>query len=142
MIMMICVVYVSSATLGLSEREITTIVKASQLNNEQLDITGILLYNSGNFMQLLEGDEHKVETLYEKIKQDKRHTNTTLLLKEPITNKNFDNWQMGYRNLNNLRSIDPEVLSPFLEEELNFSIYKKNPYRALQFLETFKKIMS
>ena len=139
---MICMVYVSSAAFGLSEREITSIVKTSQFNNEKLGITGLLLYNSGNFMQLLEGDEEKVENLYEKIKQDKRHTGSTLLIKEAIATKNFDKWQMGYRNLNNLKSIDPKILNPFLEEELNFSIYKNNPYRALGFLETFKKIIS
>ena len=50
---MICMLYVSSAVLGLNEREVTSIVKASQLNNQQLGVTGILLYNSGNFMQLL-----------------------------------------------------------------------------------------
>ena len=134
-------VYVSSAVLGLSEREIGSIVKTSQRNNEQLDITGILLYNSGNFMQLLEGDEDRVTALYERIKRDKRHTAVTLLLKEPIAKKNFDNWEMGYRNLNNFFSIDPAIVNPFLEEELNFAIYKNNPHRALNFLETFKRIM-
>ena len=137
---MICMVYISSATLGLNERIITSIVKASQLNNQQLGVTGILLYNSGNFMQLLEGEAEKVESLYEKIKLDKRHTGVSLLMKETITGKNFHNWQMGYRNFNKLKALDPEILSPFLEEELNFSIYKSNPHRALQFLETFKKI--
>lgn len=139
---MICMVYVSSAVLGLSEREIAGIVRTSQLNNEQLGITGILLYNSGNFMQALEGEAEKVEALYEKIKCDKRHTAISLLMKEPISDKNFEKWQMGYRNLESLKSVDPAILSPFMEEELNLSIYNKNPHRALQFLETFKKIMS
>jgi len=49
---------------------------------------------------------------------------------------------MGYRNLNVLKSNDPQILSPFLDEELNFSIYQNNPYRALQFLETIKKIIA
>ncbi|RYY03259.1 MAG: BLUF domain-containing protein [Gammaproteobacteria bacterium] len=139
---MICMVYISSAILGLNDRQIANIVRTSQINNEQLGITGILLYNNGNFMQLIEGEEEKVEALYEKVRGDRRHTGVTLLLKEPITHKNFDNWVMGYRNIDNLKKIEPELLSPFLDEDLNFSIYKKNPYRALQFLEMFKKIIS
>ena len=139
---MICMVYISSAVLGLNDRQIASIVRTSQINNEQLGITGILLYNSGNFMQLIEGEEEKVEGLYEKVKEDRRHTGVTLLLKEAITHKNFDNWVMGYRNIDNLKKIEPELLSPFLDEDLNFSIYKHNPYRALEFLETFKKIIS
>jgi|SRR3954463_9471322 len=139
---MICMVYISSAILGLNDRQIASIVRTSQINNEQLGITGILLYNNGNFMQLIEGEEEKVEGLYEKVRGDRRHTGVTLLLKEAITHKNFDNWVMGYRNIDNLKKIEPELLSPFLDEDLNFSIYKKNPYRALQFLEMFKKIIS
>jgi len=139
---MICMVYISSAVLGLNDRQIASIVRTSQINNEQLGITGILLYNNGNFMQLIEGEEEKVEGLYEKVRGDRRHTGVTLLLKEAITHKNFDNWVMGYRNIDNLKKIEPELLSPFLDEDLNFSIYKKNPYRALQFLEMFKKIIS
>lgn len=124
----------------INDREIISIVNASQINNQKLGVTGILLYNSGNFMQLIEGEEPAVETLYEKIRMDYRHASITLLLKENITHRNFENWQMGYRNLETLKKVDPTVLSPFMEEELNFSIYKNNPYRALHFLEMFKKI--
>jgi hypothetical protein len=135
-------VYISSAKLMLNDREIANIVKISQTNNQQHGITGILLYNSGNFMQLIEGDDAEVEGLYEKIRKDKRHSDVTLLFKETITHRNFENWLMGYRNLDTLKVIAPELLSPFLHEELDFSIYKNNPYRALGFLEMFKKIQS
>jgi hypothetical protein len=47
---------------------------------------------------------------------------------------------MGFRNIEKLKEINPEILNLFLEEDLNFSIYQQNPYRALQFLETFKRI--
>lgn len=77
-----------------------------------MGVTGILLYNSGNFMQLIEGDDEKVEGLYEKIRQDTRHTGVTPLIRESITQRNFDSWLMGYRNLDALKRVDPEVLSP------------------------------
>lgn len=139
---MICMVYISSAKLMLNDREIANIVKISQTNNQRYGITGILLHNSGNFMQLIEGDDAEVEGLYEKIHNDNRHSDVTLLFKEIITHRNFENWLMGYRNLDTLKAIDPELLSPFLDDDLDFSIYKNNPYRALGFLEMFKKIQS
>lgn len=139
---MICMVYISSAKLMLNDREIAKIVKTSHVNNQRHGITGILLYNSGNFMQLIEGDAAEVEALYEKISNDSRHTDVSLLFSETITHRNFENWLMGYRNLETLKAVDPELLSPFLEEDLHFSIYKKNPYRALGFLEMFKRIQS
>lgn len=138
---MICMVYISTATLGLSDREINAIIAAARINNGRLGITGILLYNSGNFMQLIEGEVEPVEALYAKINMDRRHTNPTLLIKEEITHRNFEHWEMGYKNLESLK-VDPQISSSFLNDELNFSIYQSNPYRALQFLETFKKIIS
>lgn len=137
---MICMVYISSARHAVSEREIAGIVKASQLNNLRLGITGILLYNAGSFMQLIEGENDAVEMLYDKISKDHRHGAISLLLKENITHRNFEGWQMGYRNLEALKKVSPEVLSPFMDDESNFSIYQNNPYRALHFLEMFKKI--
>lgn len=91
-------------------------------------------------MQLIEGEDEKVEGLFDKIRRDNRHKDVTLLIKENITHKNFDKWLMGYRNLDALKKLEPELLTPFMDEDLNFSIYKKNPYRALNFLEMFKKL--
>lgn len=102
----------------------------------------ILLYSGGSFMQLIEGKESAVQALYEKIRQDHRHRDVTLLFREKITQKNFDNWLMGYRNIDNLKKIDPDLLTPFLDEDLNFASYIKNPHHSLQFLEVFKKIVS
>jgi hypothetical protein len=93
-------------------------------------------------MQLIEGEKQSTKELYEKISSDRRHTQVSLLLSEPITHRNFENWSMGYKNLELDIDIDPAIKSSFLDEELNFSIYKNNPYRALQFLETFKKIIA
>lgn len=139
---MICIVYISSVRLGLSSREITAIVHEARVNNQKLGITGMLLYNGKDFMQLIEGEKAIVQDLYEKVRKDHRHSDVTLLLKESITHKNFDNWSMGYKNVQGLKNINPDILNSFLTEELNFSIYKDNPYRALHFLEMFKKIIN
>jgi len=133
-------VYISSAKLGLTEGEIINIVEDARVNNRKNEVTGLLLFNSGNFMQVVEGCVPNVENLYEKIRQDNRHTEVKLLLKESITHRNFSAWTMGFKNIEKLKKINPEVLNPFLEDDLNFSIYQQNPYRALQFLEIFKRI--
>lgn len=138
---MICIVYISSAKLGLAHSEIMNIVEDSRINNEKNGLTGLLLFNSGNFMQLLEGEESIVDALYEKIKKDRRHTEVKLLLREPITHRNFSNWTMGFKNIEKLKETKPELLNSFLTDDLNFAVYQKNPYRALEFLETFKRII-
>ena len=138
---MICIVYISSAKLGLTYGEILNIVEDSRINNEKNGLTGLLLFNSGNFMQLVEGAESAVDALYRKIEKDRRHREVKLLLKEPITHRNFSNWTMGFKDIEKLQEMNPEILNSFLTDDLNFSVYQKNPYRALKFLETFKRII-
>lgn len=137
---MICMVYISSAKLGLTYGEILNIVEDARVNNKKNDVTGLLLFNSGNFMQLVEGPESTVDTLYKKIEKDRRHTDVKLLFKEPITHRNFSDWTMGFKNIEKLKKNNPEFFNSFLDDDLNFSVYQQNPYRALQFLETFKRI--
>lgn len=137
---MICMVYISSAKLGLSYGEILNIVEDARVNNEKIGVTGLLLFNSGNFMQIVEGAESTIDALYKKIEKDRRHTDVKLLLKEPITHRNFSDWTMGFKNIENMKQMNPEYLNTFLDDDLNFSVYQQNPYRALKFLETFKRI--
>lgn len=138
---MICIVYISSANLGLSRGEILNIVEDSRINNNKNGLTGLLLFNKGTFMQLLEGEENAVDALYKKIEKDRRHTDVKLLLKETIMHRNFSNWTMGFKDIEKLKEKNSEHLNSFLTEDLNFSIYQNNPYRALEFLETFKRII-
>jgi len=138
---MICIVYISSAKLGLTHGEILNIIEDSRINNEKNGLTGLLLFNSGNFMQLVEGEESDVDALYKKIEKDRRHAEVKLLLKESITHRNFSNWTMGFKNIEKLKEINPGFFSSFLTDDLNFSVYQQNPYKALKFLETFKRII-
>lgn len=137
---MICMVYISSAKLGLTHGEILNIVEDSRVNNKKIGLTGLLLFNSGNFMQLVEGEEPVVDDLFKKIEKDRRHTDIKLLLKEPITHRNFSDWTMGFKNIEKLKETNPALRNSFLTDDLNFSVYQQNPYRALKFLETFKRI--
>jgi len=138
---MICLVYVSSAIRGLSNDDINSIVKTSEVSNKILNITGLLLYKGGNFMQLIEGDSEIVHILQIKIKDDIRHTGMITLLSENITHRYFENWSMGYQDIDSLMGNDREVIKPLIIGEFDSEIYRKNPYRALALLKAFKKNM-
>jgi hypothetical protein len=53
-------VYVSSAVNLFSDEDLIQLLEVSRRNNEKAEITGLLLYSSGNFMQTLEGPEKAV----------------------------------------------------------------------------------
>lgn len=61
-------IYVSSATAPFTEQQLEELLQESRRNNLSADITGMLLYREGKFMQTLEGPEVAVKKLGEKIR--------------------------------------------------------------------------
>ncbi len=89
-------VYMSAAARPMSEDELAEILARSRENNARLNITGMLAYHLGSFLQVLEGPEEAVGTLYQRISQDPRHTKCELLLRNYIDRRSFAEWQMGF----------------------------------------------
>ena len=89
-------VYISAAEQEFSEKELQELLEKARINNESLDVTGMLLFHEGSFIQALEGDEDKVEDLYKKIGQDNRHSETRVLFRGEIEERDFDTWSMGF----------------------------------------------
>ena len=45
----------------------------SKQKNRDDEITGVLFYENGNFLQAIEGPEQNIEALVERLRRDKRH---------------------------------------------------------------------
>lgn len=80
-------------------REIDDILAVSRANNARDGITGALIFNAGCFAQVLEGPLDVVEATFERIQQDERHGEVSLLAMEPISARSFPNWAMGFVGL-------------------------------------------
>ena len=93
------VVYVSSATDKLSEKDLLSILEKARLNNALLSITGLLVYIDGNIIQILEGDKEQVMELYSHISGDARHRGMIKLLEGSLKERNFENWSMQFKSL-------------------------------------------
>ena len=79
--------------------EVNDILTTSRANNERDGITGALMFNAGCFAQVLEGPLDVVEVAFERIQQDDRHSEVSLLAMEPIATRSFPNWAMGFVGL-------------------------------------------
>ncbi len=113
---MIYLVYVSTATTLLSDEELGDILHVSRRNNEAADITGMLLYRNGNFIQTLEGPPQAVRETYERIFRDPRHKSVIKILERPTEVRNFAGWSMGFRNADKLSGEDKKAINVFLSE--------------------------
>lgn len=84
--------YVSTATPGLKIEEIQEILNNTEKNNNKKNITGVLLYSEGNFLQVLEGEKETLNELYTTIKDDNRHRNLIKILQKEIEENQFDSY--------------------------------------------------
>lgn len=94
--------YLSTKAYDLSEEDITAIFEDSLGNNTAQDVTGILVYNQGNFLQVLEGEEGVVDTLFHKITKDERHKNIITVINSPLEDRLFSEFNLGYSVLTNV----------------------------------------
>jgi len=92
---LIHLVYSSDASVAFSDLAVKALLEGARRNNSALGVTGVLLHIDSSFLQVLEGELTVVESLYEKIGLDKRHTRVKKLIQEPIQKRDFEDWSMG-----------------------------------------------
>jgi hypothetical protein len=90
------IVYTSTATASLSADQTQELLSVARYFNMRIGITGILLFQGGTFLQVLEGHPDTVRWLFEKISKDRRHTRVVKLLESTVTQRSFESWAMGY----------------------------------------------
>lgn len=93
---LIQLIYTSVATRDFGSEELTELLQQSRRANELADVTGMLLYSEGTFFQVLEGHPEAVDKLYAAIQADPRHIRPTLIIREPIPQRYFGDWSMGF----------------------------------------------
>ncbi|RYY97603.1 MAG: BLUF domain-containing protein [Comamonadaceae bacterium] len=88
--------YVSSAVRKLSAEELERLLAAARITNGASDITGVLLYADGDFMQLLEGPADAVRQTFARIERSSMHRQVIVLLDQPAAERQFGRWSMAY----------------------------------------------
>lgn len=101
-------VYTSAAVRDMNDEDLQSLLAQSRANNQRDGITGMLLYSSGCFFQVLEGPESAISNVYDRIERDARHTDIMPILTTPIDQRDFGDWSMGYPNVTekDLSTID------------------------------------
>lgn len=93
--------YVSKLNAVMTQEDILELGRLSSENNKKLDVTGVLISVRDYFFQVLEGDASIVDTLIEKISQDPRHHEITILSAETgCEERLFSEWGMKTVTLN------------------------------------------
>ena len=72
-----------------------SIQRVSRKRNPAMGISGLLAYSSGTFVQVLEGEQANVETLYGQLQSDPRHSNLEVLHRGETAERLYASWGMG-----------------------------------------------
>lgn len=133
------IVYVSTACHPFSEKELLELLDKSRKNNMRLGITGMLLHEDGNFMQAIEGPAESVRQLHEIILADPRHTGIITLLEQEVSEREFGEWHMAFRNIAAMDTAPTEGYSQLLNNGQIAQNFLDDPGRAMKLLLSFRR---
>jgi hypothetical protein len=108
-------VYVSKASRPLTEVDLSHLLDRARTRNAQEEVTGVLLYSHGNFIQYLEGSHSAIERVYTVIKADPQHHGIIELMREPIQSREFSHWSMAFRNIRAFGLASPPEIDEIFE---------------------------
>lgn len=96
-------IYLSTPVCPLSDQDLIKLLNTARERNKKHNVTGLLLYSGGAFVQVIEGEPEDVDFIFALIERDLRHKNLIKLIEEPLEKRNFSEWWMGFS------SASPEI---------------------------------
>ena len=130
-------IYVSTAHRELEQSELLKILAGAIRHNTENKLSGMLLYAKGSFIQVLEGGEAAVTETVKHIFADPRHHSVCILLNEPVNEREFAQWAMGFHQLNSADVAKHPHFVPFLERGFDPGELKATPGLAMELLKQF-----
>jgi len=89
-------VYTSTASEPLAKSDLEHILDGARKRNIDEQVTGLLLFTDGNFMQYLEGPQSSVLKLFDIIKKSSLHEQVVQVSQLPITKREYGDWSMAF----------------------------------------------
>jgi hypothetical protein len=93
------ITYLSTAVCAFSHDQLQELASHAARNNSKHNITGVLYFKGGQFLQVIEGPVAAIDHLWRRLREDKRHTWVEALLTEENVERSFKKWSMGLCDL-------------------------------------------
>jgi Sensors of blue-light using FAD len=86
--------YVSRCTRNVTVFMLGELLVKSQRMNNDVGVTGLLIYSSGLFAQTIEGESHVIDMVYARIANSPLHTDLRVFFDEQIQARLYPTWAM------------------------------------------------
>ena len=114
---MIQISYLSKASSPMSAEQLVSLLQQCHCNNTARDVTGMLFYGNGTFLQVIEGEATTVDELVGRIARDPRHEDIRILSRKPIERREHSDWSMGFEQVTTESLRDVAGLRDFSESD-------------------------
>ena len=134
------IVYISQETQPFTPQDLRELLEVAISKNRESGVTGYLHYESGFFLQYIEGDADPLAETMERISADNRHTIFYRAEDEDVQERRFPDWYMRWEDRDDATDFGTAIseltrtLRPFERLYTNddlesaFSIYKQIAY--------------
>lgn len=95
------------------ESDLQDIAAKASRNNPRDGITGVLLFDAGRFIQVVEGPEESIDRLVNRIGRDPRGTEMHILFDQRILARSMEQWDMWVGRLGGHDPIDTDEIERF-----------------------------
>lgn len=134
-------IYLSTATHNMEDAALMALLNQSREKNRILEVTGALLYFEGKFMQLIEGSKTDIKSLYNVIRNDKRHSDVITVVEEEVGERLFPDWSMAFRATSMKQIKKMPGYKDITKKDFLYNIVDNNDNYCLMLLQMFKEKM-
>lgn len=134
--------YMSHQSRVMSDEDINKLLFQIREKNKRLAITGLLLLIQGKFVQYIEGPKSEIKNVYESIKMDPRHNELLLLDSGEIEERQFQDWSMAYKKINDSMVKDLTGYKDLELDKLFLDPSGSNGHPVLKVLYNFTRMLA
>ena len=128
------VIYASSAAPGFTVCDLHDVLAVSRRNNAGWHLSGVLLFEGGTFLQVVEGPAWPLQKALTRIEADPRHTGMDVLSDVEAPRRYFPDWAMGSRE------VDGEGAFTLTEDEMQARLSSDVPAVVRVMIKTFFRV--
>jgi len=129
--------YISTARPDLTAKEVESIVEEARVRNQAQDITGLLVFNGTNFLQVIEGPGPNLLGVFDSICRDDRHEGVVRVHAEHEVDRAFSDWSMGFGLIESAAGTAPREAFSVSQEELDALLPEALPRELRSLFEGF-----
>jgi hypothetical protein len=124
--------YRSKALQAFNDDDLSELESAASNNNKKLGVTGIFLYNNGDFFQSIEGPPEQLERVWANILADNRHSITEIQPLSFSSYRLYSGWSMKLFKQKNFYKSSTDIYTPKNKiSDLLFNIVREDIWPEL-----------